>query len=64
MLCVYLPTARRIPRLPLTGLVLVCPHPQVWEYLEQNFPDALGPVNPNNAAIFAKFGNQGGYGNE
>jgi len=33
----------------------------VWEYLEQNLPDALGPVNPNNAAILKQFGNQGGY---
>jgi hypothetical protein len=34
---------------------------QIWEYMEQNYPDVLGPVNPNNAAIVAQFGDQGGY---
>lgn len=33
----------------------------IWENLEKMFPDALGPVNPNNAKIKSMFGNQGGY---
>jgi len=33
----------------------------VFEYLEQTIPEVLGPINPNNAAILAKFGDQGGY---
>lgn len=28
----------------------------IWEYLEQNVPEALGPINPNNAAIDAMLG--------
>jgi hypothetical protein len=41
--------------------VISVPLVQVWEFLEQNYPDALGPINPNNAAIVAQFGDQGGY---
>lgn len=33
----------------------------IWDNLEKMFPDALGPVNPNNAKIKSMFGNQGGY---
>jgi len=33
----------------------------VWEKLEKEHPDFLGPVNPHNAEIQAIFGNQGGY---
>jgi len=29
--------------------------------VEENFPQAMGGLNPNNAAILQKFGNQGGY---
>ena len=32
-----------------------------WEFLEQNHPDWLGPVNPFNDAITKIFGDQGGY---
>jgi hypothetical protein len=39
----------------------VCCVFQIWEFMEQNYPDILGPVNPNNAAIVAQFGDQGGY---
>jgi hypothetical protein len=43
---------------------LLLPLPlQIWEFLEQNYPEMLGPVNPYNANITALFGNQGGYGN-
>jgi acyloxyacyl hydrolase len=33
----------------------------LWEWLEKEHPDALGPVNPNNDAIQKLFGDQGGY---
>jgi len=33
----------------------------IWAKLEKEHPDFLGPVNPNNAAIKAMFGDQGGY---
>jgi acyloxyacyl hydrolase len=33
----------------------------MFKLLLQDYPDFLGPVNPNNAAITAKFGDQGGY---
>ena len=36
-------------------------HAQVWEYIMENEADILGPVNPYNADIEAKFGDQGGY---
>ncbi len=32
-----------------------------WEYLEQNHPNVVPAVNPNNAAIAKMFGDQGGY---
>lgn len=32
----------------------------MWEWLEKNAPDALGPINPHNDDITAKFGGQGG----
>lgn len=31
------------------------------DHLEKDHPEFLGPINPNNAAIKAKFGAQGGY---
>ena len=34
----------------------------MWTFLGANVPDALGPENPNNDAIVAQFGDQGGYG--
>ena len=34
---------------------------QVWSWLETEHPAALGVVNPHNADIVAKFGDQGGY---
>lgn len=34
---------------------------QVWEYIMENEEAILGPVNPFNGAIQAKFGDQGGY---
>lgn len=34
----------------------------VWEVLEADYPDLLGPINPNNAEITKIFGDQGGYG--
>lgn len=34
---------------------------KIWQYLETTHPDWLGPVNPNNAAIQALFGDQGGH---
>ena len=33
----------------------------VWNYVMENDVSILGDVNPNNAAIHAKFGDQGGY---
>jgi acyloxyacyl hydrolase len=33
----------------------------LWEYLEQHFPEAIGRVNPFNAEIMQKFGDQGGF---
>ena len=33
----------------------------VWTELEANYPDVLGPVNPNNDEIERLFGDQGGY---
>lgn len=32
----------------------------VWNYVMENDVSILGDVNPNNAAIHAKFGDQGG----
>jgi len=43
-----------------TGNVLLAQG--VWEWMEQNVPEAMGDVNPNNAFIQQKFGDQGGYG--
>jgi acyloxyacyl hydrolase len=34
---------------------------QLWTWLEQNHPEALGPINPHNDEIRAMFGSQGGY---
>ena len=34
---------------------------QLWNFLESEFPAAIGPVNPHNNAISAKFGDQGGF---
>jgi acyloxyacyl hydrolase len=33
----------------------------IFNLLLNDRPDFLGPMNPNNPAIAAKFGNQGGY---
>ena len=33
----------------------------IWENLEKNFPEVIGPVNPNNDKIQQIFGDQGGY---
>jgi len=33
----------------------------IWEWLEQKYPEALGPINPYNQLIQAIFGDQGGY---
>jgi acyloxyacyl hydrolase len=33
----------------------------LWEFLENNYPDWLGPVNPYNDDVTKIFGNQGGY---
>jgi len=33
----------------------------MWERLQKEHPDWLGPVNPNSAQILKLFGNQGGY---
>jgi hypothetical protein len=33
----------------------------VWDWLEKQHPDVLGPVNPFNEAIDTRFGTQGGY---
>jgi acyloxyacyl hydrolase len=34
---------------------------QIWSDLMAQMPQVLGPVNPNNAAITARFGGQGGH---
>ena len=34
---------------------------EIWDWLEAQHPDVLGPVNPYNEAIEKKFGYQGGY---
>ena len=34
---------------------------EIWNEVASTWPDLLGPVNPNNAAIQAQFGAQGGY---
>jgi acyloxyacyl hydrolase len=33
----------------------------LFEWLEKEYPDAVGPINPNNAKIDQLFGDQGGY---
>lgn len=33
----------------------------IWNYMESNWPQILGPVNPYNSQIEAIFGDQGGY---
>jgi len=33
----------------------------IWNYVEKNWPQLLGPVNPHNTEIEKMFGNQGGY---
>jgi len=33
----------------------------IWNYMEKNWPEIIGPVNPFNAQIEKMFGNQGGY---
>lgn len=33
----------------------------VWENLEKEYPEVLGPINPNNDKIQQIFGDQGGY---
>ncbi|GIY62267.1 acyloxyacyl hydrolase [Caerostris darwini] len=33
----------------------------IWDEIETNFPEVLGEVNPNNAAIQKLFGDQGGH---
>jgi len=33
----------------------------LYDWLNQNHPEALGPINPNNAQIEKLFGDQGGY---
>ena len=34
---------------------------KMWEFLETNHPEALGPVNPHNDQIESLFGDQGGH---
>jgi len=34
---------------------------KIWEHLEAEKPEWLGPVNPNNDLITQLFGDQGGY---
>jgi acyloxyacyl hydrolase len=34
---------------------------EIWDLLEQNYPEFLGSVNPHNEEIARIFGNQGGY---
>jgi acyloxyacyl hydrolase len=34
---------------------------KIWKWLENNHPEALGDTNPNNDAIKAQFGKQGGF---
>eukprot|EP00656_Telonema_subtile_P008813 TRINITY_DN14122_c0_g1_i3.p2 TRINITY_DN14122_c0_g1~~TRINITY_DN14122_c0_g1_i3.p2 ORF type:complete len:218 (+),score=62.54 TRINITY_DN14122_c0_g1_i3:863-1516(+) len=34
---------------------------QIWQWLEQNHPEVLGPTNPHNGEIQALFGDQGGF---
>ncbi len=33
----------------------------IWEEIAAKWPELLGAVNPNNAAILQQFGAQGGY---
>ena len=33
----------------------------VWDYLEKEFPEAIGPINPFNDDIRMIFGDQGGF---
>ena len=33
----------------------------IWEILEKQYPDWIGPINPFNDAITKIFGDQGGY---
>jgi acyloxyacyl hydrolase len=33
----------------------------VWNWLMKYYPEAVGPVNPHNAEIAARFGDQGGH---
>ena len=34
---------------------------QVWNFLETEFPESIGDVNPHNEEILAKFPGQGGF---
>ena len=34
---------------------------QVWTFLEARYPHAIGALNPHNAEIMARFGDQGGW---
>lgn len=34
---------------------------EMWQYLEENYPEAIGDVNPFNTQIVDVFGDQGGY---
>ncbi len=33
----------------------------LWDFIEKNHPDWLGPINPYNDMIAEIFGDQGGY---
>ena len=34
---------------------------ELWAFLEANHPQAIGPINPHNAEIERRFGDQGGF---
>ena len=34
---------------------------EMWDFLESNYPEALGDVNPHNDEISRRFGDQGGH---
>lgn len=33
----------------------------IWKHLMEQYPGHIGNLNPNNAQITARFGDQGGY---
>jgi acyloxyacyl hydrolase len=42
-----------------TGIALLSD--KVWQWMQQYYPEIIGPVNPHNEAIKALFGDQGGH---